>query len=161
MYCGHTTFNTKKQTLILFWGQVEMSFGQVFFIKFLLDLPEWATGQVVIKTYVATWSWSGPSQTLLTSPFLYTLQQGGPQLKILACCMAKNLDIVRECTCAKREDPCGWGPRPAQGPWKLWDCRCSLMLYKPYILNIWPQMSCNPRIKIMKIVTKWSFWHGA
>ena len=68
--------------------------------------------------------------------------QGGPQLKILACCMAKYLDIVRECMCAKREDPCVWGPGPAQGPWKLWDCRCSLMLYKPYILNIWPQMSC-------------------
>ena len=44
------------------------------------------------------------------------MSQGGPQLKILACCMAKNLDIVRECMCAKREDPCGWGPRPAQGP---------------------------------------------
>ena len=53
------------------------------------------------------------------------LYQGGPQLKILACCMAKNLDIVRECMCAKREDPCGWGPRPAQGPWKLWDCSLS------------------------------------
>ena len=65
---------------------------------------------------------------LHTCPYCW---QGGPQLKILACCMAKNLDIVRECMCAKREDPCGWGPRPAQGPWKLWDCRCSLMLYKP------------------------------
>ena len=27
--------------------------------------------------------------------------------------------------------------------------------YKPYILNIWPQISCNPRIKIMKIVTNY------
>ena len=44
--------------------------------------------------------------------------QGGPQLKMLACCMTKNLYIVRECTCmcAKCEDPCGWGPKPAQGP---------------------------------------------
>ena len=48
--------------------------------------------------------------------------------------MVKNLDIVHECMFSKREDPCAWGPRPAQGPWKLWDCRCSLMLYKPYIL---------------------------
>ena len=42
VYCGHTTFNTKKKN---FGGQVGMSFGQVFlFIKFVLYLPKWASG---------------------------------------------------------------------------------------------------------------------
>ena len=54
---------------------------------------------------------------LSTVQCILNVIQGGPQLKILACCMAKNLDIVCECMCAKYEDPCGWGPRPAlKGP---------------------------------------------
>ena len=40
------TFNTekKKKLIIIFWGQVNKSFrGQVFFIRFVLYLPEWAS----------------------------------------------------------------------------------------------------------------------
>ena len=33
---------------------------------------------------------------------------------------------------AKREVPCGRGPGPAQGPWKLWGYWCSLMQSQPY-----------------------------
>ena len=36
----YMTFNTKNN----FWGQVKMSFGQVFFIKFVCYLPQWASG---------------------------------------------------------------------------------------------------------------------
>ena len=32
---------------------------------------------------------------------VFIKQQDGPQHNILACCMAKNLDIVCECMCAK------------------------------------------------------------
>ena len=37
------TFN-KKKLLFFILGQVKMSFGQVFFIKFVLYLPELASG---------------------------------------------------------------------------------------------------------------------
>ena len=57
------------------------------------------------------------------------IRQGGPQLKILACCMAKNLDIVRECMCAAGVQGLLKGPESS-------GIVCSLMLYKPYILNI-------------------------
>ena len=36
-------FQFKKITLFIFLGQVKMSFGQVFFIKFVIYLPEWAS----------------------------------------------------------------------------------------------------------------------
>ena len=36
-------------------------------------------------------------------------------------------------TSAKRKVPCGRGPGPAQGPWKLWGYRCSLMQSQPYL----------------------------
>ena len=43
-------------------------------------------------------------------------------------------NYVREAhiTSARREVPCGRGPGPAQGPWKLWGYRCSLMQSQPY-----------------------------
>ena len=48
MYCGHTTYNTQKYSFS-FWGQVKISFWQVFFIKFVLYLPEWASGDLYIE----------------------------------------------------------------------------------------------------------------
>ena len=46
----------------------------------------------------------------------------------------QNMCAMRKAhiTSAKREVPCGRGPGPAQGPWKLWGYRCSLMQSQPY-----------------------------
>ena len=44
-------FQYKKINLFLFGGQVKMSFGQVFFIRFVLQLPEWESGD---KTLCST-----------------------------------------------------------------------------------------------------------
>ena len=52
MYVYVYDLQYKRKTIFFLLGQVKMSFGQVFFIKFILYLPEWASSDK--NLYVAT-----------------------------------------------------------------------------------------------------------
>ena len=60
-------FQYRREKNFFYWGQVKISFRQVFFIQFVFYLP----GQVVIKSYSSTLK---SSNTTVWCKYLYTIQ---------------------------------------------------------------------------------------
>ena len=58
-----------------------------------------------------------------------------------------------------REVPCGRGPGPALGPWKLWDSRCSVVQYQNNFEYFYDNFSQNfQAIHHEFKSTRWKFW---